>query len=604
LKFGKLAVAVCTASALLVSSAPAALAEHGPGQMSEGTLRKAAPHDLKIGTAAAGGGHHLNQDYEGLEPGQSPFLFDKKYRRYLRSEFNSLSPENQAKWEFIHPQQGVYNFGEMDAIARFAKRNKQQVRGHTLLWHSQNPEWLEKGNFTDRQLRRILRDHIRTVVGRYKGQIYQWDVANEIFKDDGSGLRVGPTASGGNIWITRLGPGIIADAFRWAHQADPDAKLFLNDYGVESINAKSNAYYAYVQDLKKQGVPIDGFSVQAHLSTRFDFPATLQQNLQRFDDLGLETAITELDVRMDVPTGQQPTWEQLDRQATDYRRALEACLGVEDCTSFTIWGFTDRYSWVPVFFQGQGFANVFTADYKRKPAYFALLDTLNDTRLGESRPFVLGGAANPSTTEVRTAQGTGNVSALTFDDGPNPGETAQLLDFLKANDIKATFCVIGQNITAPGGAALLKRIVAEGHVLCNHTTSYADMGNWTPAQVEADLRTNLKIIRDTLGNPRQKVPYFRAPNGSWGQTREVAVALGMQPLAVMNTINDWATQDLATLEANLRAAVKPGQIVLAHDGGGDRNNTVAAVKAVVSERRAAGWKFTLPTGGAHGGSTS
>jgi endo-1,4-beta-xylanase len=124
------------------------------------------------------------------------------------------------------------------------------------------------------------------------------------------------------------------------------------------------------------------------------------------------------------------------------------------------------------------------------------------------------------------------------------------------------------------------------------------MGSWTPEQVEADLRANLKIIRDTLGNPNQKVPYFRAPNGSWGQTREVAVALGMQPLAVMNTINDWATQDRPTLVANLRTAMKPGQIVLTHDGGGDRNNTVAAVKTVVSERLADRWKFTLPTGGA------
>jgi endo-1,4-beta-xylanase len=190
------------------------------------------------------------------------------------------------------------------------------------------------------------------------------------------------------------------------------------------------------------------------------------------------------------------------------------------------------------------------------------------------------------------------VAALTFDDGPNPGETEQLLDFLKAQNIKATFCVIGQNITAPGGAAVLKRIVAEGHTLCNHTTTYADMGSWTPEQVDADLRVNLTTIRDALGNPRQKVPYFRAPNGSWGQTRDVAVALGEQPLAVTNTINDWATQDRSTLETNLRAAMKPGEIVLAHDGGGDRTNTVAAVKTVVTERRAAGWTFTLPAGGA------
>jgi len=597
LKLTRIAAVAATTTALLASVAMPAAADHDRSQINEATLRRAAPHDLVIGTAAAGGGHHLDQDYVGLEPGQSPFLFDEQYRRYLRSEFSSLSPENQAKWEFIHPERGVYNFREMDAIVRFARRNGQVVRGHTLLWHSQNPAWLEQGDFSDRQLRRILRDHVRTVVGRYKGKIHQWDVANEIFRDDGSGLRVGPTAQGGNIWITRLGPGIIADVFRWAHQADPEAKLFFNDYGVESIGPKSDAYYELIQDLLDQDVPVDGFSVQAHLSTRYGFPGDLQANLQRFDDLGLETAITELDVRMDVPVGQQPTWEQLERQATDYRRALEACLGVEDCTSFTIWGFTDRYSWVPVFFQGEGFANVFTEDYRRKPAYYALLDTLNDARLKVGQRPRGGGAVNPVTTPVTAARGTGNVSALTFDDGPNPGETEELLDFLKANDIKATFCVIGQNITAPGGAAILKRIVAEGHVLCNHTTSYADMGSWTQAQVTEDLTENLKIIREALGNPDQQVPYFRAPNGSWGQTPQVAVELGMQPLAVINTINDWETQDLGTLTANLRTAMKPGQVVLAHDGGGDRTNTVAATKTVVRERLTAGWTFTLPAGG-------
>lgn len=385
MKLIRLAATVATSTALLATMALTASADRSGPQINASTLRAAAPRGLVIGTAAAGGGHHLDQDYEGLEPGQSPFLADQRYRRYLRSEFSSVSPENQAKWEFIQPQQGVYNFGEMDAIVKFARRNGQAVRGHTLLWHSQNPEWLEKGNFTNRQLRRILRDHVRTVVGRYKGQIQQWDVANEIMKDDGSGLRVGPTAQGGNIWITRLGPGIIADVFRWAHQADPKAKLFFNDYGVESKNAKSDAYYALIKDLRAKKVPVDGFSVQSHLSTRYGFPEDLQANLQRFDDLGLETAITELDVRMDVPVGQQPTWAQLERQADDYRKALQACLGVEKCTSFTIWGFTDRYSWVPVFFPDEGFANVFTEDYRRKPAYYALLDTLNDARVGADR---------------------------------------------------------------------------------------------------------------------------------------------------------------------------------------------------------------------------
>lgn len=207
-----------------------------------------------------------------------------------------------------------------------------------------------------------------------------------------------------------------------------------------------------------------------------------------------------------------------------------------------------------------------------------------------------GGAVDPTIAQVTTARGSGDVAALTFDDGPNPGETDRLLDFLAANDIDATFCVIGQNITAPGGAELLNRMVAEGHTLCNHTTSYADMGSWTPEQIEADLTANLRIIRDALGDPIAPVPYFRAPNGSWGQSPQVAVDLGMQPLGLGNLIFDWDGNDLseATLTENLRGAITPGAVVLVHDGGGDRTNSIAAVETVVAERLAEGWTFTMP----------
>lgn len=234
----------------------------------------------------------------------------------------------------------------------------------------------------------------------------------------------------------------------------------------------------------------------------------------------------------------------------------------------------------------------------RHPSFLVddVLITTEDVVTEPDPDFVPGGAINPVTTPVSLADGTGNVSALTFDDGPNPGTTPALLDFLAAHDIKAVFCVIGQNITAPGGAAILQRIVDEGHVLCNHSTSYADMGSWSAAQVEADLKANLQVIRTALGDPNQAVPYWRAPNGSWGVTPAVAVSLGMQPLAVVNTINDWATQDVATLTENLRAAMKPGEVVLAHDGGGDRSGTLAAVQTVVTERLADGWSFVFPEG--------
>ncbi|WP_395758809.1 endo-1,4-beta-xylanase [Streptomyces althioticus] len=372
-RFATVALATAALALPLLGGSASAASPAGPkapphAHGSHAPLRAAAPEGFVIGTAVAGGGHHLEQDYP------DPFMYDKEYRKVLGREFSSVSPENQMKWDYIHPERDRYDFKQADAIVEFARKNHQVVRGHTLLWHSQNPAWLEEGDFTKAELRGILREHITKVVGRYKGKIQQWDVANEIFDDQGN-LRTQE-----NIWIRELGPEIVADAFRWAHKADPKAKLFFNDFNVESVNAKSDAYYALVKDLLKQRVPVHGFSVQGHLSTRYGFPGDLADNLHRFDALGLETAVTELDVRMDVPEGSRPTPAQEKQQAEYYQRMLEACLDVEGCNSFTIWGFTDKYSWVPVFFEGEGFATVMTEDFDRKPAYHALRDTLKDAR--------------------------------------------------------------------------------------------------------------------------------------------------------------------------------------------------------------------------------
>lgn len=382
----RLVTAVLTAAALSLSLAtPVAAAPghghgppHHPGHpkyAKPGTLRWAAPDGLVIGTAVAGGGHHEEQDYP------DPFTSDRKYRKILADQFSSVSPENQMKWEYIHPEQGEYDFAMADSIVEFAERNRQDVRGHTLLWHSQNPEWLEEGDFSEEELREILHDHITTVVGRYAGRIDQWDVSNEIFDEEGE-LRTEE-----NIWIRELGPQIIADAFRWAHEADPSAELYFNDYNVEDVNAKSDAYYELVQELLADGVPVHGFSAQVHLSTQYGFPASLEENLQRFDDLGLGTALTEVDVRMRLPESGKPTRAQLEQQADYYQQALSACLNVEGCASFTIWGFTDKYSWVPVFFEGEGAATVMDEKFRTKPAFSTLKHTLlKADRKGPGRP--------------------------------------------------------------------------------------------------------------------------------------------------------------------------------------------------------------------------
>ncbi|WP_203655152.1 endo-1,4-beta-xylanase [Demequina activiva] len=217
--------------------------------------------------------------------------------------------------------------------------------------------------------------------------------------------------------------------------------------------------------------------------------------------------------------------------------------------------------------------------------------------------FVPGGAAAPTASQVASAQAPDaegvNYAALTFDDGPNPPDTNELLDFLLANDVKATFCVIGDNIQSAAQIATLNRIVDEGHQLCNHTTGWDSVDSWTDQEIADDLIENLQIIRDAVGDPNLKVPFYRAPNGAWGNSGAVAAELGMQPLGLGNLINDWETQDEALLTQRLEEILVPansGEIVLVHDGGGDRSGSVAAVKTVVADRLANGWTFTFPEG--------
>ncbi|MEO3871161.1 endo-1,4-beta-xylanase [Nonomuraea sp. B12E4] len=287
------------------------------------------------------------------------------YRKVLNREFTHLTAENAMKWESVEPERGEYTWSDADTLVENAQRNRQRVRGHTLVWHNQLPAWLTTGvadgTIDDRELRDILRDHITTQVRRYKGKIRAWDVVNEVVEEDGTMRQ--------SLWLTHLGPGYIADAFRWAHRADPHAKLFINDYNLEWNAPKIETTLSIVKDLQARGVPIHGIGFQGHLGIQYDYPGDWANVMRRFADLGLEVAITELDVRMVLPV----TEEKLATQADYYRRALTDCLSVEACRELTVWGFTDRHSWVPGWFEGEGSACLLDENLAAKPAYRALL---------------------------------------------------------------------------------------------------------------------------------------------------------------------------------------------------------------------------------------
>jgi endo-1,4-beta-xylanase len=328
----------------------------------------AVPIMLVVVPAATANDHGLRdvakRPLVGTAVDMSALANDPTYKAAIEREFNTVTPENVMKWETVEPQQGLTDFSQGDALVRFARANHQAVRGHTLVWHSQLPAWLTSGTFTNRELEAILRRHIFEEAGHFRGRIYAWDVVNEAFNEDGT-LR-------DTIWLRALGPDYIAKAFIWAHEADPRAKLYYNDYNLESIGPKSDAALALVRQLKARHVPIDGVGFQGHLGIQYPYPDTFGDNLERFAAAGFDVAITEADVRMVLPV----TPEKLATQATYFGDMMRSCAAVRRCVTFTLWGFTDKYSWVPGFFAGEGAATPLDEAFQPKPAYFALRDAL------------------------------------------------------------------------------------------------------------------------------------------------------------------------------------------------------------------------------------
>ncbi|MFC8798443.1 endo-1,4-beta-xylanase [Promicromonospora sp. NPDC057138] len=367
-------VAAVSASALTALALAGAAAQALPAKP---TLRSEAPRDLKIGSAVWGQRDLLDPDPENAG----------EFQRILGAEFSSLTPENDMKWAEVHPEPDVYDFSGADAVVAFAKANGQEVRGHTLLWHNQNPQWVidASADWTCQEARDVLEDHVRTVVGRYAGEIYEWDVANEIFQDDwdAGGVRLRTEANPFLKACAEDPVALLGDVFRWAHEADPQAVLFLNDYNAEGINNKTDAYYALAQELLADGAPLQGFGAQGHLSLQYGFDESIQKNFERFADLGLQVAVTEADVRMPLDEDGNPTAEQVSLQAERYHKMLQACLNVPACSSYTVWGFDDARSWVPGVFP-EGYATIMTEEFQKKPAYHALLESLTDATPGTS----------------------------------------------------------------------------------------------------------------------------------------------------------------------------------------------------------------------------
>lgn len=287
---------------------------------------------------------------------------DPKYAATIARQFDVAIPEIAMQWDQLGNARSPYNFGAAEATMAFAQKNGMKVRGHMLVWDQMLPKWLTEAKWSREELKGILREHIQEEAGHFRGRVRDWIVVNEAIGTTGT-LK-------DTIWAKGIGKDYIELAFRWAHEADPQARLFYNDFNDERKDAKSEAVYNMVADLVHRGVPIHGVGLQAHFL--LDWPpdaAVVADLMRRYAALGLEVQITEMDVRMKTPS----TPAMLEKQAKVYGDMMRVALEAPNCTGFAVWGLTDgTTSWIPEWYPGEGAALLFNDDYTPKPAYFVV----------------------------------------------------------------------------------------------------------------------------------------------------------------------------------------------------------------------------------------
>ncbi|KAL2194221.1 glycoside hydrolase superfamily [Corynascus similis CBS 632.67] len=307
--------------------------------------------------------------YFGTALGEGVINSDSQYAAILsdKSMFGQLVPENGMKWDATEPSRGQFSYNSGDITANTAKKNGQGLRCHAMVWYSQLPSWVSSGSWTRESLTSVIETHMNNVMGHYKGQCYAWDVINEAINDDGQSWR-------DSVFLRTFGTDYFPLSFNLAKKADPDTKLYYNDYNLEYNQAKTDRAVELVKIVQDAGAPIDGVGFQAHLIVgSTPDRSQLATTLKRFTALGVEVAYTELDIRhSSLPASSSA----LVTQGNDFANVVGSCIDTPNCVGVTVWGFTDKHSWIPNTFPGEGDAMLYDSSYNKKPAWTSVSSVL------------------------------------------------------------------------------------------------------------------------------------------------------------------------------------------------------------------------------------
>jgi len=344
---------LCSALALGISCAKkeSTSIKPEPLEVAEITLQKAMP--FKMGAAV-----NVN-----LLKGNA------SYRNLVETEFNSITAENAMKFAALHPAKDTFSWTDADVLVDFARANGKRVHGHTLNWYKSLPEWVNNFQGSTADWENLLKTHIQTVVAHFKGKVTSWDVVNEAIDEDGT-LR-------NSIWIQKLGADYIGRAFQYAHEADPDALLFYNDYGHEFGPTKRTAILKLVNDLKLKGIPIDGIGLQMHTRvSRSD--ANISTAISTAAATSLKVHISEVDVALNPDNIQSLSYTTAlgEAQAAKYKAIVKAYNAIPKNQQFgiTTWNVTDADSWIPSNYNRPDWPLPFDSKYQKKAAYQGIID--------------------------------------------------------------------------------------------------------------------------------------------------------------------------------------------------------------------------------------
>lgn len=296
---------------------------------------------------------------------------DPLYKSIAIKQFNSITPENIFKAEYLHPEPLFFNWTEADSLVSFCQNNNKRLHGHTLIWHQQLPQWILDYQGSTSDWEQLMKVHIQTIMTHFKNKVTAWDVVNEAFNEDGT-LR-------NSIWKQKIGVSYLEKAFLYAKEADPNALLFYNDFNLESNPTKRNSVLALLNNLRNRGVKIDGIGIQMHISNYYPESTQIANSFQEIVADNYKIHVSELDISVN-PLGKDivPSETLFNEQANLLGRVVINYNKIPKQYQYgiTFWGISDKNSWIRSFYNREDYPLLYDDNYLPKPCYCKLLRTL------------------------------------------------------------------------------------------------------------------------------------------------------------------------------------------------------------------------------------